>query len=216
MIFGSVAEEALLFIYMGIQKKMNTLEYTLLLIDVFGLENSVRVMDWYRPLLDGDKRPELSVLGTDYIFTCPLRSVLSQISLQQPDLPIYNYIFDHVLTFDAWGPRYQYCVGHVCHGADLPFVFNTALLPDMHFNKEEEQLSVSLIQYWTNFVKYSNPNGPNNNGTNVEWPRFSANSRKTMLLKTPTNQVTTNYNQKYCDEWDYIGYQHGWNNQGLK
>lgn len=105
MIFGNVAEEALIFIYMGSKKKMTTLEYMALLYAVFGIEDGARVLNWYRPLLDGDKRPELSIMGTDYIFLCSLRNVLSQITTQNPELPVYNYIFNHVLTFDAWGPK---------------------------------------------------------------------------------------------------------------
>ncbi|KAF0972526.1 hypothetical protein FDP41_009429 [Naegleria fowleri] len=181
MIFGNVAEEALIFIYMGSKKKMTTLEYMALLYAVFGIEDGARVLNWYRPLLDGDKRPELSIMGTDYIFLCSLRNVLSQITTQNPELPVYNYIFNHVLTFDAWGP-----------------------------NPEEDILSISMVNYFTNFVKYGNPNG---NSTAVTWPRFSANNRQTMMFQTPFNQMVKDYKKDYCDEWDYIGYDHGWLNQ---
>ncbi|KAF0972245.1 hypothetical protein FDP41_009449 [Naegleria fowleri] len=145
-------------------------------------EDGARVLNWYRPLLDGDKRPELSIMGTDYIFLCSLRNVLSQITTQKnPELPVYNYIFNHVLTFDAWGP-----------------------------NPEEDILSISMVNYFTNFVKYGNPNG---NSTAVTWPRFSANNRQTMMFQTPFNQMVKDYKKDYCDEWDYIGYDHGWLNQ---
>ncbi|KAG2389021.1 hypothetical protein C9374_014421 [Naegleria lovaniensis] len=214
MIFGNVAEEALIFIYMGIKKKMTTLDYVALLYAVFGIEDGARVLNWYRPLLDGDKRPEVSIMGTDYIFLCPLRNVLSQITTQNPQLPVYNFIFNHVLTFDAWGPKYTYCVGHVCHGAELPFVFHSLgvhTLPDMHFSPQEDVLSTSIVNYFTNFVKFGNPNG--NSTSSVTWPQFSANNRQTMMFQTPANQLVKDYKKSYCDEWDYIGYDHGWLNQ---
>ncbi|EFC49335.1 predicted protein [Naegleria gruberi] len=216
IMIGNVREEALLFIYMGIHNKLNTVEYLALIMDIFGVEDGVRILDWYRPLLDGDKRPITSVLGTDYIFLCPLRKILSQISQQNPQLPIYNYIFDHVLSFDAWGPRYNYCVGHVCHGAELPFVFHsigTTFMPDMHFNPEEERLSASMVEYITNFVKFGNPNQGKNTTNLIQWPKFSADNRQTLFFQTPANQIVTDFHKKYCDELDFIGYDHGWFNQ---
>jgi hypothetical protein len=35
----------------------------------------------------------------------------------------FMYRFNHSWSFNGWGPRYPFCEGHVCHGSELPFVF---------------------------------------------------------------------------------------------
>jgi carboxylesterase type B len=63
-------------------------------------------------------------LGTDMIFTCAIRNTTDNAVLHMgPSVPVYNYIFNHTMTFDAWGPHYNYCIGHSCHGAELPYLF---------------------------------------------------------------------------------------------
>ncbi|KAL9651712.1 hypothetical protein ABK040_009327 [Willaertia magna] len=222
VIIGSVSEEALLFIYMGMKSMMNTVEYTALLFKIFGFENTLRLLDWYKPQLIGDKRPELSVLGTDYIFICPTRKiVLSNLAKQFSSfgIPVYHYIFDHVLTFDAWGPTYTYCVGHVCHGAELPFVFhsigmsNNSKMPGMVFSKDEELLSRNIVKYWTNFVKFGNPNGQLKDNALTVWPVYTEQSPTTLMLRTPNCDIVNDYRQEYCNEWDIIGYNHGYDSK---
>ena len=45
------------------------------------------------------------------------------------------------------------------HGSDLPFVFQTAHINGFNYTSDEMALSDSIIRYFTNFVKYGNPNG---------------------------------------------------------
>jgi carboxylesterase type B len=52
-----------------------------------------------------DTRPILSNLGTDYILACSTRKIAQ--AMANNGAPTYLYEFDHVLSFDAWGPRYQ-------------------------------------------------------------------------------------------------------------
>ena len=42
---------------------------------------------------------------------------------------------------------------------ELPYVFHTATLGGFHYTPDELVLSDTLINYWTNFAHYGNPNG---------------------------------------------------------
>ena len=48
------------------------------------------------------------------------------------------------------------CVGH---GVELPFVFHTVNLGGFNFTQAELQLADDMVQYWTNFAHYGDPNG---------------------------------------------------------
>ena len=45
------------------------------------------------------------------------------------------------------------------HAVELPYVFHTATLGGFHYTPDELVLSDTLINYWTNFARYGNPNG---------------------------------------------------------
>lgn len=61
------------------------------------------------------------------LFPLSFRKVLTSIS-KSNEHDVWAYYFDHPLSFDAWGPNYTFCLGHVCHGAELPFVFVSAFV----------------------------------------------------------------------------------------
>ncbi|KAK5045580.1 hypothetical protein LTR84_009198 [Exophiala bonariae] len=60
------------------------------------------------------------------------------------------------------------------HGVEFPFVFGN-LLPSrigVSPGKEDFALSAKLRKYWTNFAKYTNPNGQGTDGLPI-WPRYT-------------------------------------------
>ena len=111
-------------------------------------ENATQVLDRYPPI-EGDQRPQMWTMGTDYVFSCPdrytaialartVRPVRQTIARSAGVLahrvtaahtiqnPTYVYVFDQPWSFDGWGPYYDFCVPYSCHGADMPFVFGTS------------------------------------------------------------------------------------------
>jgi len=210
MMIGSVSEEAHMFIYLAISSNISDIEYIGAIFALFQ-DEAGEVLELYPPFpIDGDKRTLMGVVGTDYIFTAPTRNVTQNFVKHSEKLSqdIYLYQFDHVLSFDAWGPNYTFCNGHVCHGAELPFVFHTAELAGYKFTPEEELLSQSMVFYWTNFARTGNPN-VGQNQVPVEWTSFSIDSLDNLEFSTP---ISLNYQlrKKYCDFFDSIGYNWGW------
>ena len=58
---------------------------------------------------------------------------------------------------DIYYISYNYTL--IGHASELPYLFNTVSLAGYTFSNNETVLSDSIMQYWGNFVKYSNPNG---------------------------------------------------------
>lgn len=205
IMMGTVAEEALFFIYEASNgTKVSESLYVLLESYLFQLD-VVEVLRKY-PVGgiwdDSDYRPLLSTQGTDYIFVCPTR--LSARGVAKTGVPTFLYQFNHVPSFDAWG-KYTFCDGHVCHGIELPFVFHAAA-PFYNFTAAEDDLSKRMSTYWTNFAKSGNPNHPV--PVQPAWPAYTASADASMELATPPT-VQTGLRASYCDFWDRLGYSHG-------
>ncbi len=91
---------------------------------------------------------------------------------------VYLYYFDQHPDYPEDSPRYGYGSPH---GQDVAFVFG--LNPeDQHENESDLALSEVMVDYWTNFAKYGNPNGE---GV-PEWPAFSNENPDVMYLTGPT------------------------------
>jgi len=211
MIIGSVSEDALLFVYKGLNSSLSTAAYEGIIAAIFLLD-TIDVTETYPPKpLFGDKRPQLSILGTDYIFTCPTRNIASSIISSSSSSSIYIYQWDHALSFDGWGPRFPYCVGHVCHAAELPYLFAPSVLSKVgNFTPDEKVLSASIMNYWANFAKTGNPNQGSQTPPRVNWPSWNPSTLSSIRFATPQNQIVNGLQKQLCDFWDVIGYHHGW------
>lgn len=71
--------------------------------------------------------------------------------------PVYAYRFDRRLPGE---PNTAY------HSSELWFVFKTLKNSRRPFTPADYELSERMVDYWTNFAKYGNPNG---NGVDGEW-----------------------------------------------
>jgi carboxylesterase type B len=112
VMIGTVSEEALFFIYEASPKPASEAEYLAIIAYIFGYDFA-SVLEEYPPpgiITDADMRPLVSRMGTDFIFSCSTRAFIRGIA--KAGVPTYLYQFSHVLSFDAWGPRYPFCIGH--------------------------------------------------------------------------------------------------------
>lgn len=209
---GSLLQEGILFVNELFPKSLSKLKYDGVIKGTFGNKNENEILKLYpSPDYTGDNsdgRPQLSTLTTDLLFYCPLRNAVrgyqSALGINAPTTFIYQ--FTHALSFDCWGPDYAFCVGAVCHGSELPFVFNvfsdgsTTYYP----TPDERQLQVDISNAWINFIK----NGDPNKGLTVPsiFPAYSGSSDTIVIMNEPGFQDTSNLRDSYCDLWDKLGY----------
>ncbi len=89
----------------------------------------------------GDQRESINAF-------CALRS-------EQSSQPAYQYYFDRKLPGDDAG---------AFHSAELWYTFHTLGRSWRPMTQHDYALSEKMVDYWTNFVKYGNPNGKDADG----------------------------------------------------
>lgn len=88
---------------------------------------------------------------------------------------VYLYYFDQHPEYPEDSPMY----GHGSpHGQEVDYVFKRLKSESV---PTDYQLSETIATYWTNFVKFGDPNGQNNDGLPV-WPEFTKDDHVTMVL----------------------------------
>jgi para-nitrobenzyl esterase len=68
--------------------------------------------------------------------------------------PAYVYRFAHGLPGDELG---------AWHSCELWYMFGTLERCWRVFNEDDKELSRTMLDYWTNFMKFGNPNSAHNN-----------------------------------------------------
>ncbi|XP_070541617.1 cAMP-regulated D2 protein-like [Ptychodera flava] len=207
IMIGTTSDEARVNLFMAYKTPMDKTQYYETIVADFPT-HFIKILGKYPALTSGDQREILDFAGTAYIFLCPNRKVERGIARVQDN--VWVYLFDHVLSFDAWGPQFAFCRNHSCHGAELPFVFHSAPLAGFHYTVDEEELSQSMIYYWTNFAHTGNPNNPPSSNTGavrrrfIEWPQYNASESQYIHFKTPKTTINSNYRGNECDFWDSL------------
>jgi len=212
LLSGTNGDEGQLFVYELFTKSIPKNAYTVLINTIFGTAYAKDILSYYPfDIVEGntDGRNSLNILATDLLFYCPLRNVTRGFQSQMGSAakPNYIYKFQHLLSFDCWGPDYQFCVGSVCHGSELPFVFN--VFTDGGENTydpttDEKQLAVDLTNAWSNFVTTSNPN--NFSPVPAAFPAYSTADDTLVFINEPGSNDASNFRSSYCDLWDRIGF----------
>ena len=88
---------------------------------------------------------------------------------------VYYYLFSRTPPFPS-GNRY-YGLG-ATHGMEMPYVFDHLDQQEVPWTSKDRELAAVLPEYWTNFAKNGDPNGP---GLPV-WPGFRESRDKVMFL----------------------------------
>lgn len=210
VLMGSNGAEGLMFVF-ALNSTMPDLEYDAAIDVIFG-RHAPAVLKHYPAckanFFREDCRAALSVLVTDAVFGCASRHIALHIA--RAGVPVYYYFFNHVLSFgaSAWGPDYWYCIGQVCHGSELPFVFNVNGAYSFMFSPEEVQLADHMGTYWSNFAA-SPAHAPSPNtgrAVPVEWPMFDANSLLELGFQTADPSILRGFQAGTCSFWDSLGY----------
>jgi carboxylesterase type B len=207
IVLGNVAEEAWIFVFEAFGK-LDRLEAIALVSAIFrGKHEPQDIFDMYPlPASADDYRPWVSEMASDFIIVCSGRNVSNALNEK---LPVYRYNFDHAWSVKgAWGPNYPFCDGHVCHGAELPFVFDSAAELGYNFTSAERQLSRAMATSWGNFAHTGNPNVA---GVLPTWPRHYRDSDETLVFATNGTEalgvtVQARIRAEFCNFWDQEGY----------
>eukprot|EP00058_Branchiostoma_floridae_P007719 XP_002593207.1 hypothetical protein BRAFLDRAFT_72715 [Branchiostoma floridae] len=210
IIIGTTSEEAVMYVYEGFGKPVSALGYyeymTGFLLPSLAIE-PWKVLEVLREYpadkSSDDQRPIMSTLGTEWLFTCANRAAVRGHVGAQND--VFLYQFAHAFSFPGWGPHFQFCVNHSCHGAELPFSWHGNSMDLYTYTAEEVTLADLMACYWSNFAHTGNPNnGPCQEKSAPEWPAYDDDARKYVQFQTPASMAMQDLDGPSCNFWDSI------------
>ena len=117
-------------------------------------------------------------LISDWQYNCPVDLVSDTLA----DLTnVYKYRFNVRNPFDLW-PKWT----GVKHGDEMDYIFGRPLASsfDEKFPMEHMSLSKFMIETWSNFAKYGNPNGISRAQHHVGWPKYDLMSKHVLEIGT--------------------------------
>ncbi|XP_049836566.1 venom carboxylesterase-6-like [Schistocerca gregaria] len=130
-------------------------------------------------------------LGTDQHFAEPTDSLVRYVS-QLSDQPVYYYLFDYR---GASGGNTTYGTPHA---AETKFLFlNTASTVEWDPNTLEGALRQRMVDTWSNFIKFGDPNAGNDS---VRWEPFSVSSPNFLHI-TEEYSLEQNKDKERMDFW---------------
>jgi para-nitrobenzyl esterase len=137
-------------------------------VDTFTGSNAAAVLARYPLSAYGSPSEAWSALVTDAVFSRSQSDVSQDLSAR---VPTYSYEFaDRNAPWVNGLPKPSFPTG-AFHVAELAYLFQTQYVTDPSFTPAQQQLSDTMIQYWTTFARFGNPNSlgapcwPRSNGT---------------------------------------------------
>ncbi|MCW8196004.1 carboxylesterase family protein [Proteobacteria bacterium 005FR1] len=139
----------------------------------------------------------LSALGTDFLFAC---NSLTSMRLLSEHVPVYGYEFADPNAPMTSLPPVSFPFG-AAHTTEIQYLMDVQNgLPPL-LNAEQQTLAGHMVNYWSNFAKYSSPNG----WGSPFWIRFGEQFELLMSLEPPTPELTSDFAARHqCDFWNLI------------
>jgi carboxylesterase type B len=205
MLFGTNRDEGILFVAALMKSEgwehIDWFRYYGVLSETLGRTNAGRIQahPGYKCATFDHCEYALVDVFTDFLFSCPNRYL--GMKTAQPKL--WAYLFTQVSSFNLW-PNVRACKDEVCHGDELPYVFNTpsAACSGCSFEPSELGLSKAMGDYWASFDKSHAPAG-----TGGPWSVFGASKSYLQLQVSPKNVIDPLGTAANCAFWDEIGYE---------
>ena len=195
-IVGTTSDEGTLFEFLMFGHEPNTAKYHHYLEKAFGKAKG-KIIEHFGSG-DGDitRGPVSNLLGS--YFQSGTRRLARSMSLVQPQT--YRYLFTmpcrcfliQVPGIDDWKERFG-----IYHGAEIIFVFNFMLSPEM--NEADHALSEQIAGLWARFAATGDPNGPGL----PQWPRYSKADESYLVLDDPIS-IGQGYRTNQCDCIDEV------------
>lgn len=200
LVLGTNQSEGTLFAALEFPLGVSPKQYAAELTEMVGSANLQQVQQVY-PCATTNCSTQLAQVLTDYVFSCANRHLAIQAASATGAKAVYAYEFTQESNFDLW--KIKACAGKVCHGDELPYVFNTAEKICQTFTADEEALSQTMGGYWTAFGAGEDPNG----GSRPDWPLFGGGNSYLTLVQPPSTATDPFATAAHCtDLWDGIGY----------
>jgi para-nitrobenzyl esterase len=134
----------------------------------------------------------IGAIGTDAIFACPARAADQALSTQ---IATFTYEFNDVNAPELFLPPVSFPYG-ATHASELQYLFK--LTGPGQLNTKQNELSNSMVGYWTQFASSGNPNRP---GRPI-WPQYNATSDKFRSLVAPSPTTESGFARDHkCDFW---------------
>ncbi|KAM9328296.1 cAMP-regulated D2 protein [Pholidichthys leucotaenia] len=209
VVLGTTSEEGVLFVYGVFNKPVSAVACTLYITAIFK-QHTLRILHRYLPLYrDADHRDMLAQIITDYMFLCPSRR--SARASTTEGSKVWMYVFDHVaLDHRVWSGL-TFCYRHVCHGAELPFLFDSASVANFTLSQPERLLSNQMLCYWGAFAHTGDPSSRVRQTTFCNeqrlpmWPQYSDTSGWLLMNLTVHSHSQVESRNHICDFWDQLG-----------
>jgi para-nitrobenzyl esterase len=110
----------------------------------------------------------LSAVVDDYWFRCAnletARRAAARLSEAGRGQVLHAYDFVQLPAYDNGFPACAPSTGNVCHGAELPFVFNTLASVATTIRPEDQALATAMTGAWTRYARTGSPG--------EDWPVF--------------------------------------------
>jgi carboxylesterase type B len=137
------------------------------------------ISDAYRPATPSmDHLPGLIQSLGECVYICPTREFSSFYSSYNSSVQVYVYSYDYLLKSTSERDK----VFGVYHGSTSKMWNGNSLYAGLK-DTDERALTRQVVTYWTNFVKYGNPNVYDENALRkyVSWPQFLAKDNQTAV-----------------------------------
>ncbi|XP_038595215.1 cAMP-regulated D2 protein [Micropterus salmoides] len=209
VLLGTTSEEGVLFVYGVFNKPVSALESTVYITAIFK-QHTLRILHKYLPLYrDADRRDMLAQIVTDFVFLCPSRR--SARAGTATGSQVWMYVFDHVASDHRVWSGLTFCYQHACHGAELPFLFDSASVANFTLSMPEKLLSNRMLCYWGAFAHTGDPSSRVQQTTFCReqrlpvWPRYSDTSGWLVMNLTARSHAQVGSRNHICDFWDQLG-----------
>ncbi|XP_029318389.1 cAMP-regulated D2 protein [Cottoperca gobio] len=209
VLLGTTSEEGVIFAYGVFNKPVSAVESTVYVTAIFK-QHALRILHKYLPLYrDADRRDMLAQIVTDYVFLCPSRR--SARAGTAAGSEVWMYVFDHVASDHRVWSGLTFCYQHVCHGAELPFLFGSASVTNFTLSVPEKLLSNRMLCYWGAFAHTGDPSSRAQQTAFCReqrlpvWPRYSDTSSWLVMNLTVRSHAQVGTRNHICDFWDHLG-----------
>ena len=128
--------------------------------------NALKFLALYPATTDAEAIRSAADSATDHSMAFPTWSWL-EAQTKTGNAPVYRYFFN----LPSPGDRNHPASEGAFHSDDIEYVFGALdSRPEMQIRPEDRALSELMQQYWTNFARTGDPNGPNL----PKWPTYNA------------------------------------------